>query len=200
MTGIRPAYPGRMGTERGEPAGDPEAPGDAAREQRVARALGSPLRMRILRFCLHESRTNREIAAEFGLNPGTSLHHVRTLLDTGMLAAEEPRSGRRGAREIPYRATGLSWGARVPDIAPVLIQTFLAEIEGVPADQLVMSRLGLKLDADHERELVDELSAVLERWKARPSDTDGRPLSIFLALHPEWPRATPGEGTGRPRR
>jgi hypothetical protein len=37
--------------------------------------------MRILRFCLHEPHTNREIADEFDLNPGTSLHHVRTLLD-----------------------------------------------------------------------------------------------------------------------
>ena len=78
---------------------------DDAEQERRARALASPLRMRILRLCLHESRTNKELADELGINPGTLLHHVRTLLDTGFLSAEPPRRGPRGAREVPYLAT-----------------------------------------------------------------------------------------------
>jgi DNA-binding transcriptional ArsR family regulator len=78
--------------------------------QARARALSSPLRLRILRLCLHKARTNKEIAGILKVNPATALHHVRTLLATGFLRAEEPRTGNRGAREIPYRATGLSWG------------------------------------------------------------------------------------------
>ncbi|MCZ4151096.1 ArsR family transcriptional regulator, partial [Escherichia coli] len=78
--------------------------------QSRARALSSPLRLRILRLCLHESRTNKEIADILDLNPATSLHHVRTLVSNGYLAAEEPRRGNRGAKEVPYRSTKQSWG------------------------------------------------------------------------------------------
>ena len=158
--------------------------------QTAARALSSPLRMRILRFCLHESRTNREIAAEFDLNPGTSLHHVRTLLDTGFLAAEEPRTGKRGATEIPYIATGRSFGFDVPFIGPVLVQAFLEEIQAVPAEDLDVSRLGVKLNAESERELHEKLTAVLVEFKERPADHDGRPISIMVATHPEVRRST----------
>src|SRR4051795_783858 len=74
-----------------------------------ARALASAVRLRILRLCLGEALTNKEIAARLGRNPATVLHHVRTLLDTGFLVAEPERRGTRGAREVPYRATGKSW-------------------------------------------------------------------------------------------
>ena len=156
-----------------------------ATHQAMARALTSPLRMRILRFCLHESRTNREIADEFDLNPGTSLHHVRTLVDTGFLAAEDARTGKRGALEIPYIATRRSWDFPAPQIGPVLVQTFLEEIQGVRAEDLGVTRLGVKLNAASERELIERLNAVILEFKERPADADGRPISIMLATHPE---------------
>jgi DNA-binding transcriptional ArsR family regulator len=164
---------------------DPMAEANDSAHQAAARALSSPLRMRILRFCLHEGRTNREIAVAFDLNPGTSLHHVRTLLDTGFLAAQEPRTGKRGATEIPYLATKRSFGFPVPLIGPVLVQAFLEEIQGVAAEDLDVSRLGVKLNAASERELHDRLAAVLLEFKERPSDPDGRPISIMVATHPE---------------
>ena len=89
-----------------------------------ARALASPLRLRILRICLHEPHTNKEIAQSLGMNPGSTLHHVRTLVRTGFLQAGEPRRGKRGAREVPYLATKRSWDTPVPGIGPILIQTF----------------------------------------------------------------------------
>ena len=161
-------------------------PDDSDKRQRaMARALTSPLRMRILRFCLHESHTNREIAVEFDLNPGTSLHHVRTLLDTGFLEAEAARAGKRGATEIPYRATGRSWRTPVPEIGPVLVRTFLDEIVDVPADSLNVGRLGLKINAESEQELNDRIYEVLNEFLARGPDSDGRPISIMIAIHPE---------------
>src|SRR5918998_1960858 len=74
-----------------------------------ARALAHPLRLRILRLCLDEALTNRELADRLRAEPATVLYHVRTLVRTGFLASEAERRGRRGAREIPYRATGKSW-------------------------------------------------------------------------------------------
>ena len=158
---------------------------DDAEQQAKARALSSRLRMRILRFCLNEGHTNREIAVEFALNPGTSLHHVRTLIDTGFLTQEPARTGRRGALEIPYRATRLSWGTPVPRIGPVLVRTFLEEIEGVDPEDLEVARLGVKLNAASQRELRDRLNEVLNDFKDRAPDGDGRPISILIATHPE---------------
>src|SRR4051794_6575983 len=107
--------------------GDPEA------EARM-RALSSPLRLRVLRLCAFESRTNKELAELLDVNPGTMLHHVRTLVQTGYLAAQPERAGAQGAREIPYRATGLSWRTSMPGGSRVLVETFLQQIEGLDDD------------------------------------------------------------------
>ena len=158
---------------------------DDAADQARGRALSSPLRMRILRFCLHESHSNREIAQEFDLNPGTSLHHVRTLLDTGLLSAEAGRPGKRGTTEIPYRATGLSWTSSMPDQGPILIQTFLDDIKGIEAEDLGVWRLGFKFNAATENDLSERITELLVEFKDRGPDVDGRPLSIMVAVHPE---------------
>jgi DNA-binding transcriptional ArsR family regulator len=158
---------------------------DDAADLARGRALASPLRMRILRFCLHEGHSNREIAHEFDLNPGTSLHHVRALVDTGFLAAEQPRPGKRGATEIPYRATGASWRTEMPNQGPILVQTFLDDIQGLDPDDLGVWRLGFKVNEATERELSDRITNLLVEFKDRGPDADGRPLSIMVALHPE---------------
>ena len=149
------------------------------------RALSSPLRMRILRICLHRGHTNKEIADTLGISPAACLHHVRTLVATGLLVAEEARQGRRGAKEIPYRATGASWDTPVTEQADLLIQTFLEEIRGLPLDRIDTVRLGLKLTDEHRRELDERLIGVLQEFKERGPDADGTPMSVFLAMHPD---------------
>src|SRR3954468_20576475 len=80
-----------------------------------AKALSNPVRLRILRLCLDEALTNKELSDRLGKDPGTVLHHVRTLVDTGVFAPENVRSGVTGALEKPYRATGKSWDVSVGD-------------------------------------------------------------------------------------
>ncbi len=157
------------------------------------RALASGLRLRILRLCLDEPRTNREIAERLGRNPATTLHHVRTLVDTGFLAAEPVRRGTRGAREIPYRATGLSWALdidddRGPDV-DAMLEAFLAEVRDVDRQQVRSARLGLRLRPDELEEFQRRLQDVLDEYAARPPSPDGEPLSVFLAIHPDAGRA-----------
>ncbi|WP_026555629.1 helix-turn-helix domain-containing protein [Arthrobacter sp. 35W] len=159
--------------------------------QARARALSSPLRLRILRLCLHQGRTNKELADALALNPATTLHHVRTLLATGFLAAQEPRIGRRGAREIPYLATRLSWNTEVPDLGPVLVETFLQEIQGLESDELEISRLGLKLNKDHQEQMRSRFRALLQEYAGMPADPDGEPTSIFFVHHPDRSAPTP---------
>lgn len=154
-----------------------------------ARALASAVRLRILRLCLDRPQTNREIAGRLERNPATVLHHVRTLVDTGFLVAEEPRRGARGAREVPYRATGRSWqldldDAPRPSRDPVL-GAFLAEVAAVGERQLASTRLGLRLSpSDHEQFTV-ELYGLLDSWARRPPDPDGGRWSVYLGIHPE---------------
>jgi predicted ArsR family transcriptional regulator len=162
---------------------------DEAEQARRGRALASPLRMRILRLCLHEARTNKELADELGVNPGTLLHHIRTLVDTGFLVAEEPRRGPRGAREVPYLATRRSWNSGNDDISQTLIETFLQEIQGLPPERIQIIRLGLKLNAASRDELLERMYALFEEYKDRPADADGEPLSLMFVEHPEIPRA-----------
>ncbi|MDM7831901.1 winged helix-turn-helix domain-containing protein [Cellulomonas edaphi] len=156
-----------------------------------ARALASTVRIRILRLCLDEALTNREIAARLGRNPATVLHHVRTLVDRGFLAAQPARRGARGSREVPYLATRRSWHA--PGGAGqsrVLIDAFLQEVALLPdPDAMRTIRLGLRLDAEAHAELERRLSDLLEEYAAREPDPDGEPYSIFLALHEDVSRS-----------
>ncbi len=161
-----------------------------------ARALASGLRLRILRMTLDEPLSNREIAEALGLNPATVLHHVRTLVDTGFLAPQEPRRGRRGAREIPYRATGKSWYTSAPAGTSSMIDAFLAEIAAVPEPDQDLTRLGLRLPPEQMEELRERLWALVQEFHDRPRDPSAQPWSLFLALHPDTSQR-PVSGTPR---
>jgi predicted ArsR family transcriptional regulator len=172
-------------------ASGPEGPEAEAR----LRALSSPLRLRVLRLCAFESRTNKELAELLGVNPGTMLHHVRTLVHTGFLAAEQERAGAQGAREVPYRATGASWRAPLPERSRVLVEVFLQQIEGVDPRDLHTTWLGLKLSDQHRDEFERRLHELLVEFKERGSDPDGETYSVFTAFHPDL---NPPAGRDRP--
>jgi DNA-binding transcriptional ArsR family regulator len=153
------------------------------------RALASPLRLRILRVCLHEEHTNKQIAGALGRDPATTLHHVRRLVDTGFLAALPVRRGTRGSREIPYRATGKSWQLDNPAKDGLLIDTFLEEVALVPVSDVRTSRLGVRMDEATHAEFLDRVMALFEEFRRR-SDAlapgcPAKAWSVFLAVHPD---------------
>ena len=154
-----------------------------------ARAVASAVRLRILRLCLSESLTNKEIAARLGRNPATVLHHVRTLVTTGFLEAQPMRRGTRGSREVPYRATGKSWLMDVDDRPPLphdpVLGAFLEEVAAVGEHRLESTRLGLRLSAADRAELDRRLHSLLDEYARRPVDPDGEKWSLYLGMHPE---------------
>ncbi|WP_097186842.1 winged helix-turn-helix domain-containing protein [Ornithinimicrobium cerasi] len=156
-----------------------------------ARALASGLRLRILRLTLDEPLSNREIAEALRLNPATVLHHVRTLVDTGFLEAQEPRRGRRGAREIPYRATGKSWYLSSPLGASSLVEAFLTELQAVPEEQRDLVRLGLRLPPAEMEEFRSRLADLVQEFHDRPRDPAAEPWSFFAAVHPDTSQRRP---------
>jgi DNA-binding transcriptional ArsR family regulator len=162
---------------------EPAAP-DAAELDADARALASTVRLRILRMCLDEPLTNREIADRLGRNPATVLHHVRTLVDRGFLAADPVRRGARGSREVPYRATRKSW--RAPDFPgkwQLMLSTFVEEVAEADPDSVQMTRLGVRLDAAEHEELMSRVEAFFVELAERRPTPGGRPYSILFALH-----------------
>jgi DNA-binding transcriptional ArsR family regulator len=167
-----------------------------------ARALANPLRLRILRLCLDRALTNKELASRLGRDPGTILHHVRMLVATGFLAADEDRRGARGAIERPYRATGKSWTLDVGDSAPGMlasVDAFREELgEGTPSDIRTMSRLGIRLAPDRLAAFQERIESLVEDLFAA-DDPAGEPYGFFVALHRRR-EDDPVVTQGRPRR
>jgi predicted ArsR family transcriptional regulator len=154
------------------------------------KAMAHPLRLRILRLCLHDALTNKEIADRLGQDPATTFHHVRTLCATGFLVAEPARTGKRGALEKPYRATGKSWILSVPGASDratsVLagIDALRAELIDAGPDALVYNiRRGLRLSPDELSELTARLQQLVEEYAARPPTPSGSRLGLHVALH-----------------
>ena len=86
----------------------PPASTDAVPKERDAtpaemRALGHPLRWRILRITLNKSMTNKEIAERLGRDPGTILHHVKRARARRLPRRREAarRQARRARESLP---------------------------------------------------------------------------------------------------
>jgi hypothetical protein len=127
---------------------------------------------------------------DVGQDPATTLHHGRTLCATGFLAAEPARTGKRGALEKPYRATGKSWILSVPG-ASDLVTSVLAGIDALRAELTdagpeavdYNSRLGLRLSEDELTELRARLEQLVEEYAAVPPTPGGSRLGLHVALH-----------------
>lgn len=179
-----------------------------------AKALASSTRIRILRLCLGEQLTNKEIATRLGANPATVLFHVRKLVATGFLEAQDARPGPSGAYEVPYLATGkmarLNLDTRDVGLRGAMINAFVSEVGQVPESaEVAMSRRGVRLTkAEHDRfldrvtELLDEFSdgepgepgearEPGESGESGESEEAGTRYSIFLAVHPEAAAVNP---------
>jgi Helix-turn-helix domain len=150
-----------------------------------AKALASSLRLRILRICLGEPRTNKQIAQTLGRDPASVLHHIRTLVRTGFLKPQEARRGLRGAREIPYLATKKSWTISTPAQGPIMLDTFLEEIRLAPATDVDTSRLGLRLSPADMTEFRTQLRSLLDDFADRPDDPSAPAWSVFVVVHPD---------------
>ena len=152
--------------------------------------MAHPLRLRILRLCLDEERTNRELADRLGKDPGTVLHHVRLLVDQGFLVAGEPRRGRRNSRERPYLATRKSWvldfsGTEDADarIEVAVAEAFAAELRDAGlAAVMENTRFAVRLRPEDRDEFMQRLRRLTEDVMEL-DDPSGESLSVYLAVH-----------------
>ena len=164
-----------------------------------AKAASHPLRLRILRLCGQQPMTNKQLADRLGSQPGTTLYHVRLLVQAGLLEPAPIRTGASGALEKPYRSTGQSWwlsgygdtdeGEPYDDrddessLAP--IEAFQAELrEAGPGSVRTFARFMLHLSEEEVRELDRRLLEVLDEYILTDHQRLDRPaLGGIVVVH-----------------
>lgn len=163
----------------------------AATEDQL-RALGSPVRIRILRLCLDTDRTNKELADALGLNPATTLRHVRQLVGNGFLEPTATRRGARGSVERPYRATQLTCRLALDDVGHpelamqvhvAVADAYLTELREAGAEAIRGQARGLtRLSASSRREFVRRITELLDEFGDRDEE-GGETLSFLWSLN-----------------
>jgi predicted ArsR family transcriptional regulator len=151
--------------------------------------MANPLRLRIIRLCLYEPHTNKEIADALDMEPASTLHHVRLLVETGFLEPTATRPGPRGSTEKPYRSTGKSWNLEAPQDAHD--EEWLAVHEAVRQEmqragfdkQRYGARLGLKLSAERAAQLGERIKELVEELAEADPDDDGDVYGLYITLH-----------------
>ncbi len=148
--------------------------------------MASGIRLRIIRLTYSEALTNKELAERLDRDPATTLHHVRKLVDTGFLEALPPRRGTRGAKEIPYRSTGLSWhlDSRDRGIDQAIFEAYLAEIADVGFDEVQQTRLVVQVPDEQITEFETRLMELVDDFMARPIDPEAKRTAIYLSKYP----------------
>jgi DNA-binding transcriptional ArsR family regulator len=150
-----------------------------------AAALSSDLRLRILRMTDERPLTNKELAERLGKDPATTLHHVRKLVANGFLQALPVRTGNRGAKEIPYKSTRLSWqldnSENMVAVGQAMLHAFLGEVADVGMGEVDMTRLVVRTDPE---ELKQRLEALMVELAEKPADPDAPRVAIYLAVYP----------------
>jgi len=158
------------------------------------RAFAHPLRIRILRLCLEQPRTNQELAVRLRVAPGTMLRHVRLLIRTGFLAPQQPRTGSRGATERPYLATGLSWRMDLDVHDPALgqhvdlavVDAYRAELaEALPSAWADRMRTALWLTPAERDEVVHRIEALIADYDGAERRPGGQRFSFLWSMHAE---------------
>jgi DNA-binding transcriptional ArsR family regulator len=166
----------------------------------VVRALGHPLRRRVLSALGESIASPKELAAMLGTSIFDVSYHVRVLRDLGLIRLVE-RVKRRGVYEHRYQAAGRTY---VPDrvlaslpvrvreaFTAAWLQTVGGELTGYAATGMSQPRLirrRLRLDARGWRELeravmqFERNAIAIERDAHRRTDSAGLRRATLIAM------------------
>jgi DNA-binding transcriptional ArsR family regulator len=159
---------------------------------RETKALGHPLRVRILRLCREDELTNKQLADRLGKDPGTVLYHVRQLVEAGLLDQAPVRTGPSGALEKPYRTVVDTWWIDGPlnEAEPAVrfapIEAFQDELRDAgPESVRTYARFVLHLNAEEVAELERRILTVLDEYIENDAERqpDRPALGGIFVLH-----------------
>jgi DNA-binding transcriptional ArsR family regulator len=182
-------------------------------DSRQIRVLAHPLRSRLLgSLRLGGPATATSLAHELGTNTGATSYHLRQLADVGLVVEEarpgggaaRPGSGRQRWWRAVHEASvwNRSQYADDPDadaaagwLEAYQLERFAERARGwldasdQPSewrDAAGLSDFSVRLDPDRTRDLMDELIAVVERYRAIGITTpDSRRVHLLFAAVPE---------------
>jgi DNA-binding transcriptional ArsR family regulator len=152
------------------------------------KALGHPMRHRLL-FALGQSEaTISQLAASLDSNKGNVAHHLKVLVDAGLV---EPAGTRhvRGGTEKYYRRTFHSLQFEDHGLTEVAFSAVAAEIASAETEPFVMLR-NLRLTPQH----AERLTQALRDLSAEQEDGGDQPrYGLLLGLY--RPAQAPPNGT-----
>jgi len=137
------------------------------------KALGHPMRHRLLAALAQGQATISQLAATLDSNKGNVAHHLKVLADAGLVEPAGTRQVRGGTEQYYQRAApGLDVGD--PAIA-------VAEASALAAadPRAFVALRTLRLTPGH----AEQLTAALRDLASRPDDADGQPYGLLLGLY-----------------
>jgi DNA-binding transcriptional ArsR family regulator len=163
----------------GDDDGD-EAAATAATGQ--FKALGHPMRHRLLAALAEAEATISQLAVKLDSSKGNVQYHLRVLVDAGLVQPAGTRQVRGGTEQYYQRAVA---GPYASDAAARAEPRVRAAAD--PGAFLALRTL--RLTARN----AERLTAVLRDLASQPDDRDGQPYSLLLGLY--QPHRTPPSGT-----
>lgn len=162
-------------------------PREATAEE--AKALGHPLRIQILQLLREELLTNKEIADRLKSTPGATLHHINLLVRHGFAETSGARTGRRGAKEVPYTATGKTMGLTFPpgsahteELGVAILDSAIANYRlAPPDDRFGETSVALYLNDAALTEFRQKLQSLIDEYKDEQPAPDAPKYGIFCA-------------------
>lgn len=176
------------------------------RDPREIKAFSDPLRLRIIHLLLNREATNQQIADELGEPPAKVFHHVRFLVNAGVIRLVETRISGRNVEKF-YRAVARTFILR-PDAA-VLPDTLIAALdaelgrlrhgvlESAAADEEDGPRILRRtahLDAERLAAFHDQLGNLIrEYWEDTGDDANEACRAVLTVVTYREPSGNPGE-------
>jgi DNA-binding transcriptional ArsR family regulator len=179
-----------LDSERFEPE-----PFQVVSDLRQLKAFTDPIRNRLLHILASQEATNQQLAAMLDESQAKVLHHVRFLLDVGLVTLVEQRV-RGGNVEKLYRATARLYGFR-PDPADVetlsgpvsgaifesVTQELVASLKLWPDQPLYWETRRARLSPARAREFDTRLLALIaEFWGELGEPAAGDPEADLMAF------------------
>lgn len=165
------------------------------------RALFDPLRSTILDLVLERAATVTELAVAIGRPKSTVAHHVRVLVDAGMLRVVRTRRVRAIDERFYGRTARMFYVGPVPleDVTPPPWTNYLADAAGesVPAyhaDQMRAVLRHARIAPARAREFWERVDEVLREFGQLPREGDtvyGFVVGLYPTEHPTLPDPEP---------
>ena len=144
------------------------------------KALGHPARHRLLAALGQGEATISQLAAALGSNKGSIAHHLKVLVDAGLVRPAGTRQVRGGTEQYYRRAPG---GLPLEGADAPLAALTGAQIPAAPPGSFV-TRRALRLTPAHAR----QLTAVLRDLADQPDDGGDSPFyELLIGLYPAKP-------------